>query len=54
MYSVREAARRLGVTIRTVRDWISKGKIIAVKDKNGWNWLISEDEIERIVNGYKD
>ena len=44
-YSIRETALMLDVKVRTVRDWISKGKLNAHKGQNGRYWRIFEDDI---------
>lgn len=46
-YSVKEAAKEIGISVRTMREWIKLKKIKAVKSKNGWFWLIPADEIAR-------
>jgi excisionase family DNA binding protein len=55
-YSLREASKILGVKVRTLRSWISSGKIKAFKadDKGkGHYWRIEEEEIERIKGALK-
>lgn len=50
-YSIRDASKILGVKVRTIRDWISKGQLRAFKriDKGGGHyWGISEEEINRL------
>jgi excisionase family DNA binding protein len=47
-YNIRDTAQLCGVKVRTVRDWIRRGKIKAYKQENGWWWHISGTEIERI------
>ena len=46
-YRLNDAARMLGIQVRTLREWIKLGKIKAVKDANNWYWLISGGEIAR-------
>ena len=46
-YNLREAALLLGVKIRTLRQWITLGKIKAERGENDWYWEISEEEIIR-------
>jgi excisionase family DNA binding protein len=48
-YGVKEAAKMLGIKVRTLREWIRVGKIKAEKDTNDWYWLIPESEVQRIV-----
>ena len=47
-YSLKETAEILGIKVRTVRDWIFKGKIKAGKYEDGKKWYISKSEIERL------
>ena len=47
-YGIIEAAVRLGMKARTVREWIRNGKIKAHKNTSG-KWVIMENEIERII-----
>lgn len=43
--TIRQAADDLGVKVRTIRAWISDGKLKAIKCGN--HWLIGIDEIKR-------
>lgn len=47
-YSVPMAADALGITDRTVRQWIRDGKIKALKISGTRRWLIDASEIERL------
>ena len=47
-YSVKMTADALGITDRTVRQWIRDGKIKATKIQGTRRWLICADEIERL------
>ena len=47
-YGITEAAIRLGMKARTVREWIRNGKIKAHKNTSG-KWVIMESEVERII-----
>lgn len=47
-YGITEAAVRLGMKARTVREWIRSGKIKAHKNASG-KWVIMESEIGRII-----
>lgn len=47
-YGITEAAVRLGMKARTVREWIRNGKIKAHKNTSG-KWVITDAEIERIL-----
>lgn len=53
-YTIREAAKILNMKVRTIRDWLKKGKIKAEKKTNDWYWMIPEVEIERVRNGNTD
>lgn len=45
-YTLREAAKKLGIAVRTLRGWIKRGKLKAIKSEKGYMWLISEDAIK--------
>ena len=45
MLTIRQVAKLLGIKVRTIREWIKKGKIKAVK--NGNEWYIPKEEIYR-------
>jgi predicted site-specific integrase-resolvase len=53
-YNIRDTAQMCGVKVRTVRDWIRRGKIRAEKQENGWYWHIPSSEIKRIRHEDKD
>lgn len=38
--SIRVASKMLGKSVRTIRGWIHKGKIEAVKSENGYKWYV--------------
>lgn len=48
-YTVSDIAKYLGVTERTIREYIKSGKIKAVKVGN--KYIISEDNYRDFVNG---
>ncbi|WP_210123649.1 MULTISPECIES: helix-turn-helix domain-containing protein [unclassified Staphylococcus] len=48
-YTVEEVAEMLGVSARTIREYIRKEKIKAVKVGN--KYIISEDNYRKFVNG---
>ncbi len=48
-YTVSDIAQDLGVTERTIREYIKSGKIKAVKIGN--KYIISEDNYRDFVNG---
>lgn len=45
--SIVEAARAIGIKPRTVREWIRRGKIGAIKVNR--KWAIPEEEVSRII-----
>ena len=47
-YGITEAAVRLGMKARTVREWIRSGKNKAHKNASR-KWMITDAEIERIL-----
>lgn len=47
-YELHVAADMLGKKVRTVRYWVSTGKMKAIKSLTGYRWLVSADEIERL------
>ena len=47
-YTIREVAKILNVKVRTIRDWLKKGKIKAERSENDWYWKIPETEIVRL------
>lgn len=61
MFTVREAAKVLGVTTFTVRNWARRGVIRAVKipvDSPGSHWFIPEAELNAltglVMKGFSD
>ena len=48
MYNIVQTSKLLGIKVRTVRDWISKGKLKAQKYECSNRWYISESEINRV------
>ena len=53
MYSLRETAKILGVKVRTLRDWLRSGKLVAEKNESG-RWRVSAAEIARLSHDNKD
>lgn len=49
--TVQAAAEMLGRKVRTIRDWIYKGKLNAIKDGRGYRWLIPIDEVQETIGG---
>jgi len=48
-YTIRQACNFFGIKVRTMREWIRRGKIEAKKDSNG-QWYITAEEIARMTN----
>lgn len=53
-YKISDAAKSLGITTRTMRQWIHDGKISAFKYEQGRNLYVTEKEIKRLIEGRKD
>lgn len=49
-YNLNEVARLLGVTVRTVRQWVRTGVIKADKIQGTRRWIVMESEIKRLQN----
>ena len=47
-YNLNEVATLLGVKVRTLRWWISTGKLKAFKLAGTNRWAVAESEIERL------
>lgn len=56
-YNLKEAAYFLGISVRTVREWIRARKLTAKKyvcrGEHGKSWFISESELVRVQNSMK-
>lgn len=48
-YTLQEASTFVGVTVRTLRDWITQKKIPAVKI--GKKWFVTKDTIDKVLSG---
>lgn len=48
VYNISQAAKLLGVKVRTVRSWLVSGKIIGKKYEVSNRWFIPESEIKRV------
>lgn len=48
-YTTAEAAREIGIKVRTVREWIRIGHLHAYKDPGDPWWRIPESEIRRLA-----
>lgn len=51
MFTIRETSRILGLRERTIREWIHREKLKAVKYTGGRMWHIPESEIQRVTEG---
>ena len=49
-YSLNETADILGVKVRTLREWLKDGTLIAYKYEGKKKWYVSQSEIERLQN----
>lgn len=47
-YTIRQTSSMLGMSVRTIREWIRKGKMKAAKYPGSNIWRIPESEISRI------
>lgn len=47
-YELHIAADMLGHPVRTVRYWVSIGRLKAIKSPTGYRWLVAQEEIERL------
>ena len=47
-YSLVETADILGIKLRTVREWLKSGFIIAHKYEGKKKWYVSQSEIDRL------
>lgn len=54
MYSVKEASEFLNVKVRTIRNWISNGKLKARKDEKTRRWKISKRSLEKVAHDNKN
>ena len=51
---IRIASKMLGRSVRTIRDWIHKGKIGAIKSKSGYKWYVCVDLYHKPMEGTKN
>ena len=47
-YNLNQVAELLGVKVRTLRQWISTGKLNATKITGTNRWIVTASEIERL------
>lgn len=50
-YTIRQASKALGMSVRTVREWVWTGKLKASKYPGSNMWRIPESEIEKMMTG---
>ncbi len=48
-YSLRKASVILGIKVRTLRWWVTTGKVKAFKLRGGRMWMIPQSELERLT-----
>ncbi|HHQ4559026.1 TPA: MerR family DNA-binding transcriptional regulator, partial [Aeromonas hydrophila] len=53
LYTVEEAAKYLGLTSQTLRNWDKSGKINCIRDPESNYRLFSEDELDTIKSSVK-
>ena len=53
-YSLSDASGKLGIKVRTARQWLRDGKLKAVKYPASNRWFISAEEIKRVRGEYSD
>lgn len=51
-YSLSDASGKLGIKVRTARQWLRDGKLKAVKYPGSNRWYVSAEEIIRIRGEY--
>ena len=49
-YSIKDVSEITGMKVRTIRGWISNGKIKADKDEKSRRLVISCEEVKRILS----
>ena len=48
-YTIRQTSKMLGMSVRTVREWVWRGKLKASKYPGSNMWRIPESEIARVT-----
>ena len=51
IYTIRQASKMLGMSVRTVREWVWNGKLKAFKYTGSNMWRIPESEIKKMMTG---
>lgn len=54
LYTTAEAAKRLGVTSQTIRNWVRAGLLKAEISGKGGKWLIPSTDIDKIHHSSVD
>lgn len=49
-YSLKDAAKMLGIKVRTARQWVHDGKLKAAKYPGMRRWYVTEEEVRRLAN----
>lgn len=49
MYTLRDISFYTGLKVRTLRDWVVRGKLKAHKSETGYMWLVEQDELDRVI-----
>lgn len=49
-YTLERVAEILGIKVRTARQWVHDGKLKAIKYPGGRIWVVSESEINRLLD----
>lgn len=50
-YTLKQVSEITGVKMRTLRDWLSRGKLKAIKYPNQRRWFVSAEELNRLMKG---
>ena len=51
-YTIRQAAKITGYSVRTIRQFVYDGKIYA--EKHGSRWYLHSSDVERCIRGKRD
>lgn len=50
-YTLKQVSEITGIKQRTLRSWLSAGKLKAIKYPNQRRWFVSAEEIKRLTTG---
>lgn len=50
-YTLKQVSEITGIKQRTLRSWLSMGKLKAIKYPNQRRWFVSDEEIKRLTAG---